>query len=376
MTWVVWRVSPFITSIFFVLGVFTLYEVLIDWISSKIHRKFPNIKDHTIEAWFGVIYIVIFVFSLQLTIAGRPVSWEFMNFQLIAAVFCAYFLKIHISFYAFVPIVVTFMLFNSSITYWESWLYSLMIILFYRSMNLVYDFSKRHHYSFLLYIATGTIYGGILWFLVKIKFSLSWMIYLQEVGYLIIFEILLYSYVRMLLRNDDLRARLVSSANHDALTNAKNYAAYASEIKYLFKNCQTNNLNLSMAMFDIDHFKNVNDTYGHLAGDEVLKHVVSVTQTVIDNTDSKIKLYRTGGEEFNIIFPEYDMDETRIVVREIFSGLNNSSVYFDGKRINISVSMGLSELSKSDLVPNDFYNRVDGNLYHSKKNGRMQITAI
>lgn len=179
----------------------------------------------------------------------------------------------------------------------------------------------------------------------------------------------------MLFRNDNQRSRLVSFANHDALTKAKNYAAYTSEIKYLFDSHRKNNLNLAMVMFDIDHFKAVNDTYGHLAGDEVLKHVVDVVQTVIDETDPRINLYRTGGEEFNITFPGYDLDNTEEVVKEMFAALNNLEVDFNNQKISISVSMGVSEIAKSDDVPNDFYKRVDNNLYHSKKNGRMQITA-
>lgn len=101
MTWSVWRVAPVVTSIFFILGVFTLYVVLVDWLKSKIRLKYPEVREHTIESWFGVIYILVFVYSLQLGIAGQDISWLFMNFQLIAVIFCAYFLAIHIPFKAF-----------------------------------------------------------------------------------------------------------------------------------------------------------------------------------------------------------------------------------------------------------------------------------
>jgi len=364
LTWIAWRVSPFITSIFFVPGVFTLYEVLVDWIKSKVHLWKPNIREHTIDNWCGILYMILFIFSLQLTIAGKPVSWEFMNFQLIAIVFCAYFLKIRIPVYTFVPIVVIFMLFNSSITYWESWTYSLFIMIFYWSLNFLADYLQNREHAFFPYLFVGIGYGGILWFLVKIKFSLSWSTFWQEWMYLMIFEILLYSYKCMLLRNESLQNRLLEFANHDALTKAKNYAAYSSEIKYLFDSHRKNNLNLSMVMFDIDHFKKVNDTYGHLAGDEVLKNVVNIVQTVIDEDDPRINLYRTGGEEFNITFPGYDLDDTEDIVREIFAALNHSTVIFNGQKINISVSMGVSEATKKDVVPTDFYKRVDNNLYH------------
>ena len=375
MTWSVWRVAPVVTSIFFILGVFTLYVVLVDWLKSKIRLKYPKVREHTIESWFGVIYILIFVYSLQLGIAGQDISWLFMNFQLIAVIFCAYFLAIHIPFKAFLPIVVLFMWINSSLSYWESWTYSLAIILFYWSMNYVYKWSQKHNYVFLVYFTTGTFFGMILWFLVKIKFSLSWYIFIQEISYFLVFQALLYSYIRMLNKNQRLENNLARSAHHDALTQAKNYAAYMTEVSDLFQNSHNNKLHLSMMMFDIDHFKHINDTYGHLAGDKVLQHVVDVVQTVIDENDSRIQLYRTGGEEFNVLFPSYDLEETQKVVPQIFNALNHLGIDFNGQHIDFTVSIGVSEVSQKDDDPNDFYKRVDANLYHSKDNGRMQITA-
>lgn len=131
-----------------------------------------------------------------------------------------------------------------------------------------------------------------------------------------------------------------------------------------------------MMMFDIDHFKHVNDTYGHLAGDKVLQHVADVAQTIIDANDPKVKFYRTGGEEFNVVFPGYDLESTKDIVDEIFMALNHLPIDINGKKIYISISMGVSSLSAKDIQPNDLYSRVDGNLYHSKNNGRTQITAF
>jgi diguanylate cyclase (GGDEF)-like protein len=193
---------------------------------------------------------------------------------------------------------------------------------------------------------------------------------------MMIFEILLYSYVNMILRDSKLKLRLVEFANHDALTKISNYAAYDSEMKYVFSNSRHNKLHLSMMMFDIDHFKQVNDTYGHLAGDKVLQQVADVVSTVINENDPSVKFYRTGGEEFNIVFPGYDLDSTKMIVQEIFSAVNHLPVEYNGNEITISISVGVSEISEDDLHPNDLYGRVDENLYQSKNNGRMQITAI
>lgn len=376
MTWLVWRVSPFITSIFFILGVFTLFEVLVDWIKVKLHSKDINIKDHTVESVVGIIYMLIFSFGMQYSVLGQSYSWEFMNFQLIAIVFCAYFLNIRIPYYFLLPIVLLFMIYNSSVGYWESWCHAITLIIFYVTMNKGYLWSQKLKSPLFFYLGTGTFFGALLWYFMKLKFDFSWTTYVQELSYLVIFELLLYSYVRMLFRDDRLKARLAEVASHDALTKALNYSAYETEIKYLFKNSKDNNLSFSMVMFDIDHFKRVNDTYGHLAGDRVLQHTVDVVQTVLNANDSSVKLYRTGGEEFNVLFPNYDLEGTQAIVEEIFTALNHLKVETDEKEIEISVSMGVSQISNKDITPNDFYKRVDNNLYYSKKHGRMQITII
>jgi len=370
-----WRVSPFITSIFFILGVFTLYQVLYDWIKSVLDSKNIKFKHSNFNSWFGVLYMLIFIFSMQATLVGKSISWEFMNFQIIALIFCAYFLNIRVPYFYFIPIVIAYMIFNNSVGYWQSWCHAISLMATYWTFNYI-----RHHEDnnipFTRYITAGIFFGGLMWFFVSLKFSLSLKIFFEEWFYLVIFEILLYCYVAMILRDSELRTHLFEFANHDALTKTENYAAYSSEMKYLFHDSQHNNLNLSMMMFDIDHFKQVNDTYGHLAGDKVLQQVVDVVQTVINENDTKIKLYRTGGEEFNVLFPSYDMVSVEDVIKEMFSAVNHLGVDVDGKIIHVSISMGVSQVSKADKLPNDFYERVDENLYISKKNGRMRITAV
>lgn len=374
MTWSIWRVSPFISGVFFILGVFTLYQVMYDGLKTLLRTKKIKIDEDKLNSYFGVLYMGIFIISMQATIVGTPVSWQFMNFQLIALVFCAYFLNIHVPYYIFFPIMLAYMLFNGSIGYWESWCHGVTLVAYYSSLNII---RRRQHINrpFIPYILSGMFYGALLWFFMKVKFGFPLSTYLEEYSYFIIFQALLYSYVTMILRDSKLRLHLLEFANHDALTKTENYAAYVTEIRNLFDLSTENNLHLSMMMFDIDHFKQVNDTYGHLAGDKVLRHVADVVQTVIDENDPTIKLYRTGGEEFNIIFPGYDLQSTETVVRQIFMALNHLDVKVSDKTISLTISVGVSTISKADLEPNDFYSRVDGNLYHSKKNGRTQITA-
>ncbi len=181
-------------------------------------------------------------------------------------------------------------------------------------------------------------------------------------------------YIAMLSQDSAIKVRLAKLASHDTLTNTENFSAYTQDIESFFRISRKDNVPLTMMMFDIDHFKHVNDTYGHLAGDRVLQHAAMVVQTVIEENDSNINFYRTGGEEFNLIFPNYEIGETETVVYQIFSAINNMEVHSDEDQISISISVGVAELTNDDKSPIDFYNRVDNNLYHSKRNGRMQVT--
>ena len=161
----------------------------------------------------------------------------------------------------------------------------------------------------------------------------------------------------------------------DALTKVQNFAAYDRAIGYEFRQSAAHDRDLSMIMFDIDHFKHVNDTYGHLAGDEVLKQVARTVASTLKAVDPKIVLYRTGGEEFNIIFPNYAVDRTEQVAQKVFDAVKDLTIAYNDVEIKVTISVGVSALSLKDSNPLDFYKRVDANLYRSKQNGRQQITV-
>ncbi|WP_238333932.1 GGDEF domain-containing protein [Companilactobacillus halodurans] len=375
MTWSVWRITPFISGIFFVLGVFTLYVVLSEWVKTKVHQRKLSIDDHLVESIVGFFYMAIFVLSMQGVVVGGSFAWEFMNFQVIGLIFCAYFVKINFPYYFFVPLFILYMIINSSIGSWQSWCHAVTLMSLYWLMYWAQKHTQKSHYRFFYYIVIGVAFGGLLWLFMKLKFEFSWKVLSEQWLYLTIFEILLYSYVHMVFRDNYVRERLAETINHDPLTKALNYAAYESEMNYLFSTHQKNKLHLAMAMFDVDHFKQINDTFGHLAGDVVLKQVVNAVSIVLLENDERIKFYRTGGEEFNIIFPDYDLAAAKKVCDEIFQVLNHLEIKLKSNTIHISISMGISEIAIQDKKPTDFYNRVDKNLYYSKRHGRKQVTA-
>ncbi|MFC6182568.1 GGDEF domain-containing protein [Lactiplantibacillus daowaiensis] len=375
MTWFSWQVPPFVTGVFFILGVITLYWASVNTLRIWSHERHWSISDANLEAWYGLAHMVVFVFSLQEIVVGATYSWEFMNFQLIALIFCGYFLNIRVPYYFLCPLLLAFMLFNRSLMSWESWAHAVTLVTMFVTLSVLY--TKFHQYRgvFGLYLLVTIPLGGLLWFWMKLKYQFSWMTFRLEWLYYIVFVILLYLYVTMLSHDSELRQQLEWSANHDSLTTTQNFAAFTESLTYYVNKGRHHHQPLTMMMFDIDHFKQMNDTYGHSAGDQVLKQVVDVAQTVLDVNDSHVKLYRTGGEEFNVLFPNYDLATARPIVDQIFNAINHTPIRFGQQQLALSISVGVTAWSANDATARAFYERVDQHLYYSKQHGRMQITS-
>ena len=132
--------------------------------------------------------------------------------------------------------------------------------------------------------------------------------------------------------------------------------------------------NLSCIMIDIDNFKFVNDTYGHLIGDFVLKRTAQLMSSQIRNEDI---LGRYGGEEFLVILPQTDVENALIVAEKIRKKIESSEYLVNNHVINITISLGISDILLSDVknIDNIIYN-ADIALYKAKKNGRNQTVLF
>lgn len=126
----------------------------------------------------------------------------------------------------------------------------------------------------------------------------------------------------------------------------------------------------SLVMFDIDHFKPVNDTYGHLAGDEVIRHTADVTRNNIRQSDSA---GRYGGEEFGIILPETDAESARVICERIREAIENSTVSTTAGDIRYTVSMGIAQLTETPENYMQWMQKADEALYKAKESGRNKV---
>ncbi len=128
---------------------------------------------------------------------------------------------------------------------------------------------------------------------------------------------------------------------------------------------------LSVAMLDIDFFKNINDTYGHLAGDEVIKTVARIDKEFAEKHNGVAVRY--GGEEFLLILRDKTVEETYEILKEVHKEIKNSVINYNGTYIRINVSIGLAAYPFTNDEIYDVLDSADKALYYSKENGRGMI---
>ncbi|MFP4486005.1 MAG: diguanylate cyclase, partial [Campylobacterales bacterium] len=160
--------------------------------------------------------------------------------------------------------------------------------------------------------------------------------------------------------------KIQKQADTDNLTGIFNRQRFDKILEREIKSISHSTKKSSLLMFDIDHFKNINDTYGHLVGDEVLKSLVKIVHTNIRFNDV---FARWGGEEFMILAPDTTLHDATIFAEKLRSAIKDGS-FIDN--IPVSCSFGVTNIEGSDSVKS-VVDRVDKALYSAKQNGRNRV---
>ena len=174
----------------------------------------------------------------------------------------------------------------------------------------------------------------------------------------------------LLKEKERLQEELAHMAMYDALTDILSRRALLEQVEVERQRTRRYNRDLSLLMIDIDLFKKVNDTYGHLAGDVVLKEVA---QTLKKQTRRSDYVGRYGGEEFLIILPETSLNKALILAEKLCKRVAELTIPADGHVLKgITVSIGTAAYENDPSV-DEFISRSDKWLYAAKKNGRNQV---
>lgn len=170
------------------------------------------------------------------------------------------------------------------------------------------------------------------------------------------------------LRNAMLYRNALLMAHRDVLTGINNRSTFDATLTREINLARRNGNDLAMLVIDIDHFKRVNDTYGHAAGDEIIKRVAQLVQNSLRNTDH---IFRYGGEEFVALLEASDCEKACVIADRILESVRSTHIDWLEQKLTVAVSIGVSCLTESD-TPSDLFKRADRALYEAKNTGRDQ----
>jgi diguanylate cyclase (GGDEF)-like protein len=184
---------------------------------------------------------------------------------------------------------------------------------------------------------------------------------------------LLVATVRRLALVKTREASLASDSRTDVLTGLFNRRYGAQRLDEVVSQCRRYERFLSVVLLDIDHFKRINDTLGHAAGDDVLRHIANELRATSRASDIVV---RWGGEEFLFVFPETDLSQAATIVDRFRARIAAAPVILTavGTAMPLTISCGIAELEEHD-TPQTLVERSDQALYRAKETGRNRLMA-
>ncbi len=169
------------------------------------------------------------------------------------------------------------------------------------------------------------------------------------------------------------REELRERANKDLLTMLPNRRAISSALESELSRCHRESRTVGIILLDIDHFKKINDTYGHFTGDAVLRETASRLRKNMRPYD---QVGRYGGEEFLVVLPSCDLEQAKHQAERMRARLDSTTMLVDGTEMHVSASFGVTVSDGSERTSDLFVRVADEALYKSKAGGRNCVTSM
>jgi two-component system, cell cycle response regulator len=175
-------------------------------------------------------------------------------------------------------------------------------------------------------------------------------------------------FMQQLFEQKKLIQSLSEQTMRDALTNLLNFHAFHESLQKEIQRAKRYGHHLGLIMADIDHFKDINDNYGHLAGDYILKEVAKFLKNFLRTSDV---VARYGGEEFAIILPETSAKDTIFVAERLRETIASKTIEYENQNLSVSLSFGISYIEPARMRDKtDLIKEADVALYQAKREGR------
>ena len=190
---------------------------------------------------------------------------------------------------------------------------------------------------------------------------------------IIFFEGLVYAmasaiFMALICRERETR-EYMHAASNDSLTGIANHGSFLDGARQLFTRCRKDGAPCSLIMFDLDHFKNVNDVYGHRAGDEILRAFADAARGLLRASDL---FGRYGGEEFTAVLPNASIETAYVIAERVRHVFADAHRFWNGQPLNATVSAGVAEAGPEASFEATI-DAADQALYRAKKLGRDRV---
>lgn len=170
--------------------------------------------------------------------------------------------------------------------------------------------------------------------------------------------------------DESFQQKMYNAALRDPLTKIFNKKYFVDQLTLEFSYSQRHQTELSLIIFDLDHFKRINDTYGHVTGDHVLIEVAALVQEMLRHEDV---FARYGGEEFVIVLRGIALDHAGALAERIRAAVEAKVITSGGERVPVTTSVGVACWEPSLERPVDLVERADAALYQAKQSGRNRV---
>lgn len=167
-------------------------------------------------------------------------------------------------------------------------------------------------------------------------------------------------------------AELIHQTQTDTLTGADSRSHFRQELLRALNEADRSQAPLTVALMDIDHFKRVNDRYGHDAGDHALRHICELLYQRLRSTDN---LGRLGGEEFGLLLRNTEAADGQQLLDALRRLIAEHPLYYKGQSIELSVTIGMAEWPHDGRTPDELYRCADQRLYRGKEDGRNRVVS-
>ena len=175
------------------------------------------------------------------------------------------------------------------------------------------------------------------------------------------------------IKNAKMVRDLEQLATTDGLTGLINHRTFQKQLIHEIERAKRTSTPLSLMLVDLDHFKKINDNYGHPMGDFVLKQIAAFLKQSVRNVDY---VARYGGEEFAIILPDTSSEDAHMLATRMAAEVRKKEMIDQGIKLSVTFSIGISTYPEHAVLKEQLIDFADTALYHSKKTGRNRATLF